>query len=652
MARRSKLVSMKLRNLGCIGPEGLEVALDEIVCLVGRNNAGKSTVLRAYELAQGNSSLSEADRCQWTPVGDFPEVELCVHIPEGVENVDERWKQDKDGMKLVRSRWRWQTLAAPPIRQTWDPTASEGEGDWAEDGKAGGADNVFKSRLPQPVRVDALKDASAAHADLMKLIIEPIAADLERLQSTPGSPLQMAISSLVVAAVAPVTQYQDTIDEVAEKVGKEFQGIFPDLNISIRVSMEPPTINAASALAKGSSIRFIEESADTSLTQQGAGSRRAMFWSLLQVRNAIARERKVRDEKKKEIDGLNRRIEKEKTNKKGSNEEKIREYSEQISRIEASVTSEEDLSLPGYILLIDEPENCLHPMAVRAARDQLYALAKDDNWQVMLSTHSPYFINPLEDHTTIIRLERAYKRTTPRTFRTATAIFSPDDKQKLRALLQMDIGLSEMFFGSYPILVEGDTEVAAFIASVLETSDELSAKATIVSAKGKALIAPLVKLLVHFKIDFGVLHDADYPRCRDGRKPPGWKSNGAWTENKKIADAIVSARQSGLTVRHRVSVPDFERRLGAPPAEKDKPILTYLDLSAKPDLRLSINELFHQLLESDFHQPFEGMNSAADPDEITSALRAAVTTWASTNAPDDERYSFEDTAGKTLATNA
>jgi putative ATP-dependent endonuclease of OLD family len=49
----SKLVSLQLRNLGCIGPEGLKVALDKIVCLVGRNNAGKSTVIRAYELAVG-----------------------------------------------------------------------------------------------------------------------------------------------------------------------------------------------------------------------------------------------------------------------------------------------------------------------------------------------------------------------------------------------------------------------------------------------------------------------------------------------------------------------------------------------------------------------------------------------------------------------
>jgi len=51
--KRSRLTRMTVRNIGCIGSEGLVVELDNIVCLVGKNNAGKSTVLRAYELAKG-----------------------------------------------------------------------------------------------------------------------------------------------------------------------------------------------------------------------------------------------------------------------------------------------------------------------------------------------------------------------------------------------------------------------------------------------------------------------------------------------------------------------------------------------------------------------------------------------------------------------
>src|SRR5882757_9179589 len=191
MPDRSKLVTLKIRNFGCIGPEGLEVALDNIVCLVGRNNTGKSTVLRAYELAQGSQVLTDQDWCQWTPEGDSSEVELIVHIPDGVQNIDAKWKQEKDGMKLVRSRWIWREMGTKPIRQTWDPET----GDWAEDGKAGGADNVFNSRLPQPLRVGSLQDALKEHDELLKLVTEPVAQELKILQETPGSDLRQAINA-------------------------------------------------------------------------------------------------------------------------------------------------------------------------------------------------------------------------------------------------------------------------------------------------------------------------------------------------------------------------------------------------------------------------------------------------------------------------
>src|SRR5579863_4713410 len=220
---------MKLRNLGCIGPEGLEVALDDIVCLVGRNNTGKTTVLHAYELAVGNLPLTEHDRCQWTPDGDFPEVELVVHIPDGTPNVGDEWKQSKGGLRLVKSRWQWKDAQGKPIRQTWDPSANEGTGDWAEDGKAGGADSVFNSRLPQPIRVGSLQDSINVHDELLKLVTQPVAVELKRLQELPGSPLRQAITEVVNAAMAPVVQFQQAIDEVGAKVGSGFKGVFPEL---------------------------------------------------------------------------------------------------------------------------------------------------------------------------------------------------------------------------------------------------------------------------------------------------------------------------------------------------------------------------------------------------------------------------------------
>lgn len=645
VAERSKLVSITIRNLGCIGPEGLTVQLDNIVCLVGQNNTGKSTVLRAYELAQSSKALGDLDKCQWTPEGQFPEVELWVHIPEGVENVDEKWKVADGELRIVRSRWQWQT-SGKPVRQTWNPELNSGAGGWDTGEKAGGADNVFNSRLPQPLRIDALKDSAAEHDVLIKLITEPIAKQLEALKSSEGSALRAALKAVAESTMEPVEAYQREIDRISKQVGKGITDVFPNLGISIKVGINPPMLDAAKALIEGSSIRFIEGAADTALRQQGAGSRRAMFWSLLQVRSEIIRQqsleaerRKAEEERKKNIDKLKASLEKEKAKPK-SKPETIDNYLDNIRALEEQGAQDSgSSSLPGYILLIDEPENCLHPMAVRAARNYLYGLAKDDDWQIMLSTHSPFFIDPLEDHTTIVRLERSGTSTTPRTFRTDTAEFSQDDRLNLRALLQLDASLSEMFFGSYPVLVEGDTELAAYIAAIGEGGRPLSTQLAVVSARGKALLRPLIRLLTHFGVSFGILHDSDSPMTAGGKR------SSAWSENAKIALALKDARDSGLQIRHRVSVPDFERRLGLPEAEKDKPIAVYRAVREEAVLREAVAALFEELVSSAQMQPFEGLAADASAEEVTASMATGVANWAERNAPGDSRFAIPADAG-------
>jgi putative ATP-dependent endonuclease of OLD family len=44
---RSKLVRIKARSIGCIRNDGVEIELVNVVCLVGKNNSGKSALLRA-----------------------------------------------------------------------------------------------------------------------------------------------------------------------------------------------------------------------------------------------------------------------------------------------------------------------------------------------------------------------------------------------------------------------------------------------------------------------------------------------------------------------------------------------------------------------------------------------------------------------------
>lgn len=45
-----------------------------------------------------------------------------------------------------------------------------------------------------------------------------------------------------------------------------------------------------------------------------------------------------------------------------------------------------------------------------------------------------------------------------------------------------------------------------------------------------------------------------------------------WTINQSIYNEIVACRKAGIAVRHRYSIPDFERRLGGHELGKDKPL--------------------------------------------------------------------------------
>ena len=592
MPNASKLVRMTIRNIGCIGSEGLTVELDNVVCLVGKNNAGKSTVLKAYALAQGDESFSaDRDRCQQAPEDAASEVELEVHIPAGIGNVDEKWKKADGGLLIVRSRWQWEAPEFKKVRLTWNPEV----GDWADGEKAGGADNVFKSRLPKPIRIASLQDAEGTEKSLTAMALAPLQLIIDEERYRAGSQLAEALASVAGELQELGDAHEHRFNEIAERVTSGFQGVFPKMDVRLNVSPSPVVPKVESGL------RIKDGVAETSISQQGTGARRALFWAMLQVHNELARSEKTRAAHRQQLAKQLSDAKKPKA-KKELDAEIIAGLQAQLDAFDAGGAIPEDAddpALPGYLLLIDEPENALHPMAARAAQKHLYRLADSPDWQVMMTTHSPYFINPFEDHTTIVRLERDEEggAVSPKTYRSDEIDFEGDDKHRLQAMQHLDPSLAEIFFGSYPILVEGDTEHAAFMAAILEKHHDLSNKVTVVRARGKAILPALISMMEHFKIDFGVVHDCDPPYKKDG------SNNGMWTQNERIRAAVQNARAAGVQARHRVSIPDFERYLGYGEKSKDKPLTAYLAVTADLTIGAKVQGLLGELLAGEQHEP-------------------------------------------------
>ncbi|WP_198002615.1 ATP-dependent nuclease [Chlorobaculum parvum] len=184
-----------------------------------------------------------------------------------------------------------------------------------------------------------------------------------------------------------------------------------------------------------------------------------------------------------------------------------------------------------HVLLLDEPEICLHPSAIREARAVLYDLPTSGNWQVMITSHSPIFIDLSKDNTTIVRVFRdgdsEVKSTT--LYRPERAKLDKDDKKNLKLMNICDPYVHEFFFGGRQVIVEGDTEFTAF-SMLKEMYPDQYSDVQIIRARGKGIIPSVAKVLKQFSKSFFILHDTDEELTSKGKKNPAWGMNNTIAE--------------------------------------------------------------------------------------------------------------------------
>jgi len=275
-----------------------------------------------------------------------------------------------------------------------------------------------------------------------------------------------------------------------------------------------------------------------------------------------------------------------------------------------------------HLLLVDEPELCLHPNAVRDAQRALYNLPKAGNWQVMVTTHSPTFVDLSRDNTTVIRVERSEQGQvqTATVFRGERAALSDDDRQQLKLLNLFDPHVAEFFFGGHVVLVEGDTEYTAFnyIASRNE-SDAAFRNLHVVRARGKATIALLARILNQFGARYAVLHDADSPTTERAGETV---ANSAWSANESILHQVANPRAYGKA-RLVAAISHFEAAAFKTATKRDKPYRALQLLQSDEGACARVEALLRALI--DFEKPLpEGFLDWRELAELSSALAAAA----------------------------
>jgi putative ATP-dependent endonuclease of OLD family len=322
-APRPRLHKLIIQNFRSIGAEKVEIELDDIVVLVGPNNVGKSSILRAYETVMSHGSKDGKLTINDFPNGqvdpdNLPTIEL--HTIVFSDAPGERWiDPTSDGEWLIREKWVWDSPSKDPKRQGFDVNKN----DW-DDQVPWGAPNVANSRRPLPHRIDAFATPDKQASEISKLITSLLREKLSDIKSDPEqekSDYDLILDKIKDLQIKVVQATGDEIKIIENEISEYLGKLFPKHKIKFDAKPEADLEGSYQPFKTNADLLMgPEDGYFSSIEHQGSGARRTLLWATLKYLS-------------------------ESQDKKGSRP---------------------------HVLLLDEPEICLHPSAIREARSVLY----------------------------------------------------------------------------------------------------------------------------------------------------------------------------------------------------------------------------------------------------------------------------------------
>jgi len=538
LGENSRLVKMTVKNFRCIGPDPIEIDLDDIVVLVGPNNVGKSSIIAAYSIIMNDGSKNGE-----LSIDDFHKrntenhVVIELHTEINHEEPGSNWIDSSSGKKIIKERWTW-TCPGKGKRQGYDVK----KGDW-DDKVPWGAPNVANSRRPLPLYIDPFASPTEQKDAVVKLLTGILTGKVNDLLSKSDNKDIASLTTAIKTLQSDIQkEAEHAIKQVEGQLSDEIGSVFPNHVIEFDLKTDEFDLSKSLSFFKNSPDLLIGVKDDfmSSVQNQGSGVRRSLMWSALKL---------VENRKERKV-------------------------------------------VRPYVLLMDEPEICLHPTAIRNASKLLYEIASNDDWQVIITTHSPIFINLSQDHTTIIRVassnESAIESVT--LFRSESSKLTEDDKKNLKLLNMCDPYINEFFFSGNVIIVEGDTEYSVLNRIIMDYPDEFT-DVHIIRARGKGTIVSLVKVLSHFKKGFAILHDSDSPQSKNGNANP------AWTLNKRILEAVNQVDRNKVPIRLLATKRNFEYAFFQSECKFDKPYNAIEVIKDDKDVALKVKALLTSLVD-------------------------------------------------------
>ncbi len=531
-----KLIELRIKNFGCIDERGINVKIDDIVVLIGPNNVGKTTVLKAYELFRNSGTPQTIDNfyqnSENNPIeiaGIFGEIS-----EEDKSKTGEKWVYlSEENEEIIQYKWVWNKSGEKGKKFSWD----NAEGKWIQGGM-GGWDTIIASCIPVPLKINPFDNSEQLEKQIVELLTSAVKENVKNNQSK----VSQMIEQINNLAKDVKSEIAEELNETTGKLQKNLSNIFPDHTVDIEPQVGK--LDVDKILATGTHLQIASTDGKYyPLMNQGSGLQRAFLWSAIE---ALAASGKMKSGR-------------------------------------SSIKDDEP-----KILLVEEPESFLHPPAIRSAREALYKIAELENWQVMITTHSPIFIDVSKPHTTITRVEKNDGNAT-KVFSTDKADFSDDERERLQMIRNCHPTINEFFFAKNVILVEGDTEQATLMQVT-------NADTTILNCRGKANIPMFEKILNHFGMSYIAMHDLDSPKAK---RKESWIKNPMWTINEKI----FLESQKGENNKVIVNVPDFEGQFFGYLQSGDKPYNAICEL--KKDENKEVGEELEKIANGKIDTSFE-----------------------------------------------
>jgi putative ATP-dependent endonuclease of the OLD family len=511
-----RITQVRIENFRCL--KDVQFEFLRMVCIVGRNNAGKSSLLAAISHFFSNSKLPESDFYDSSQPVTI-DLQLVVReadlsrLPEGHRK---KLREFCNGENLTL-RKRYQRGEAGAFycfgRRPKDSRFGEEVIDNLLKGKKGKQiKQVLDQHYPElAASSESVTTISAAKELVAELVRNLPEAEFEPHETVLPSGMNNSIQPLFPEVIL-IPAVKDFSDEVKSKDASYFGKIIKALVEKVQETEQVRRVQDAlevlapllTVAAGGEDVRLqelrtIEETIQAHLAAQFQAMKLRIEIPTPELKTFFSNARITLN------DGLEGSFD-----SKGDGVKRAVLFALLRAYVDLTKRTPVSPSAAGYLFLFEEPELYLHPYAQRKLVDMLSIIAADQ--QVCMTTHSPYFLSPDATGSFVRIRKQESSVSTQRPYAELHTISLTEVSERDLFQLICYENSAAAFFCERVVLIEGDCDLIYLkhLAKLLNPDWDFDAQhIALVRCNGNGGIKRYRDFFRKFHVDVSVITDLD-----------------------------------------------------------------------------------------------------------------------------------------------